>query len=247
MAYEKHDWECGEVVSEELLNHIERGISDMNESYVPTVWESGDIVTADKLNKIENGIANGCSCDGIAVDDIAMRTVSDAISGSASFIAPRAFESWGIVAASFPDATYIADEAFANCLQLTEVSFPNVMSIGQDAFISCSALTTASFPNASIIGITAFCSCTSLAEAYFSNATSISDAAFLHCHHLESLYLLGSSVVSIGMGVFFSTPMALSTYLGHFGSVYVPASLVDAYKSAQNWSALSSRITAYIE
>ena len=44
-----------------------------------------------------------------------------------------------------------------------------------------------------------------------------------------------------------STPMVNSTYTGSFGSIYVPASLVDSYKASANWSALSDRITAIIE
>jgi hypothetical protein len=38
--------------------------------------------------------------------------------------------------------------------------------------------------------------------------------------------------------------MSVSTLTGSFGSIYVPASLVDAYKSATNWATYANRITA---
>jgi hypothetical protein len=60
--------------------------------------------------------------------------------------------------------------------------------------------------------------------------------------------LYHSSVVTLsGAAVFTSTPMSNSTYTGEFGSIYVPASLVDAYKSATNWTTYANRITALPE
>jgi hypothetical protein len=41
--------------------------------------------------------------------------------------------------------------------------------------------------------------------------------------------------------------MSISTLTGTFGSIYVPASLVNAYKSAANWSFYADRITAIVD
>jgi hypothetical protein len=41
--------------------------------------------------------------------------------------------------------------------------------------------------------------------------------------------------------------MSDSTLTGAFGSIYVPASLVSAYKSATNWVTYADRITAIPE
>lgn len=57
MAYEKHDWVCGEVLNEAKMNNIERGLADMDETYVPTEWKCGDTITAEKMNKIEDELA----------------------------------------------------------------------------------------------------------------------------------------------------------------------------------------------
>lgn len=59
MAYTPNEWACGDTLTAEKLNNIERGISEMNGEYVPTEWQCGDTITAEKLNKIEQGVANG--------------------------------------------------------------------------------------------------------------------------------------------------------------------------------------------
>ncbi len=69
MAYERTTWECGDVVTAEKMNKIERGLADMDENYVPTEWECGDVITAEKMNKIESELAylsencGGGECD----------------------------------------------------------------------------------------------------------------------------------------------------------------------------------------
>ena len=55
-------------------------------------------------------------------------------------------------------------------------------------------------------------------------------------------------IVSLGnKNAFYNTPMSKSTYTGSFGSIYVPASLVNSYKTATNWSTYSARITSIPE
>ena len=44
--------------------------------------------------------------------------------------------------------------------------------------------------------------------------------------------------------VFTNTPMSNNTYLGRYGSIYVPSQMVSSYKAANNWSIYSDRITA---
>ena len=60
MAYEPTEWACGDVVTAEKMNKIERGVSEIMSEYVPTEWACGDTITAEKLNKLENGLAECC-------------------------------------------------------------------------------------------------------------------------------------------------------------------------------------------
>jgi len=51
------------------------------------------------------------------------------------------------------------------------------------------------------------------------------------------------------INAFGSTPISNYTTStgGVYGSIYVPASLVDSYKTATNWATYSNRITAIVE
>ncbi len=152
-----------------------------------------------------------------------------------------------LTTANFPNVTSIGSNAFNRCTSLTTANFPNVTSIGNYAFAYCSSLTTANFPNVISIGNGAFSYCTGLTTASFPTGQVFGNQCFYRCSYLESLYVLASSVATLGTSALMSTPMSLSSYLGYFGSIYVPASLVDTYKSATNWSAYSARITSYTE
>ena len=75
--------------------------------------------------------------------------------------------------------------------------------------------------------------------------STIGEGAFEYCQTLESVYLLSTSVCTISnSNIFFGTPIADSTYLGYYGSIYVPGSLVETYKAANNWSYFADRIVA---
>lgn len=150
-----------------------------------------------------------------------------------------------LVSVNFPMCTGIGATAFSACRSLTTVSFPSCVSINGNAFNNCILLTSVDFPMCESVGTSAFYNCSSLATVSLSVCKSISAGGFRGCSKLESLYLLNSSVTTMSTNVFQSTPMADSSYLGHFGSVFVPTSLVDSYKSATNWASISNRITAY--
>ena len=178
-----------------------------------------------------------------------------------TYIDEGAFDSCtNLTTVSFPACTYIAWAAFASCTSLTSVSFPACTYIDGWAFVDCTSLSTANFPVCSYIDNYAFNSCTSLTSVsfpvcteigyrafeYCTNLTSVSfpacayidTEAFAHCTSLTSLTLGGSTVCTLSGNAFLDTHSSLS--------IYVPASLVNAYKSATNWAAYSSRITAIV-
>ncbi len=146
----------------------------------------------------------------------------------------------------FGDVGTIRPEAFNRCSLLTEANFPACKIIGDAAFYACLRLTSVSFPACTTIGVNAFNNCTSLTEASFPACRTIGRGAFAGCTRLVSLTLGASSVVSLNNSdAFRSTPIAgYSTTAGMYGSIYVPASLVESYKTAAKWSLFSSRITA---
>lgn len=231
---------------------------------------------------------------GITADDVAMRTISGVVSGSASRILASAFWSCsGITAASFPNVTSIGSNAFAGCRTMSQLYCPNLQSTGASPFTECYALESVDFPYlnngtnsmfaklsslktaylsgfsanmngaffsgctnlvdvalpvASMIGMSAFAWCSKLSQITLPQVGLISASAFYSCKSLMTLNLLSTSVATLSnYNAFVNTPMSKSAYTGSFGSIYVPASLVDSYKSAPNWSYYSDRITSYVE
>lgn len=93
-----------------------------------------------------------------------------------------------------------------------------------------------------------FNSCYKLQEIYLPNVSFISQSAFCNCSKLSAIYLLSNSVVNLSnSNAFISSPMNYSSYLGTFGSIYIPESLYESYCSATNWVFWSSRFATMTE
>lgn len=151
-----------------------------------------------------------------------------------------------LTSVNLPTATSIDSYAFNFCPHLVNVSLPLVTTLARTVFGRCTSLTNIDLPSVTIIGSSAFSGCRNLETVKMSAASYIYVYAFTGCSKLTSLYLLSNSVCGLqGSNAFSSTAMLNSTYLGYYGSIYVPSSLVDAYKSATNWAYLADRITAY--
>lgn len=121
-----------------------------------------------------------------------------------------------------PMCTNVSDYAFQNCTKLSNVVLSNVSSVATDAFTTCTALSYISLPKIKFML-----------------------GAFHSCKNLESIYV-GTEMSSVCTlyysNTFDRTPMKDSSYLGYYGSIYVPASLADAYKTATNWAYFADRI-----
>lgn len=91
----------------------------------------------------------------------------------------------------------------------------------------------------STVGAYAFYNCTNLAKAELHVVTNVADYAFSECSGLDMLILRNSSMVTIGDYIF-----ANSAISGGTGYVYVPAALVDTYKSNSIWSTYATQIRA---
>ena len=154
-----------------------------------------------------------------------------------------AFNSCSALAATnFPNCTSIGNYAFQCCSVLTMASFPSCTTIGAYAFSSCYSLSSINFPKCTSIGANAFNTCSALTVVSLPNCTYLNQYVFRSCINLSSFYFMGSSIPSITNYTFNYTTLSFSSYLGYFGSIYVPASLLASYKTAQYWSQYSSRM-----
>lgn len=158
--------------------------------------------------------------------------------------------------------------AFSNCINLEEFYGPNLVSIGNQAFYNCAKLRILSVPNCTYCYGPFDLNMSSLKELdlpklssvhYLSNyyierirlgstKLSFGGYCFRYCSRLTRLELPNiQTVPNFGTAMFSGTAMENSTWAGKFGSIYVPASLVDAMKTAPSWSTFADRITAFEE
>lgn len=122
---------------------------------------------------------------------------------------------------------------------LKEVKIPNAIEIGASAFMNCSGITSFNAPNLLSIGSYAFTGCFGLTELSFNKIEFIGSAAFNNTY-ISKLTILTDKVCKVASN-YFVFPYSLYNR----GQIFVPSSLVDAYKVAYGWSSMSSRIFPY--
>ena len=163
-------------------------------------------------------IPNGVTSIGQYTFNYCYSLASITIPDSVTSIGQSAFSScYSIALITIPDGiTSIANKAFSNCYSLASITIPDsVTSIGQYAFSNCYSIASITIPD----GITnienyAFNNCYSVAFYDFSNYTSVPTL---------------------------SNTNAFSSIAADC-QIRVPASLVDAWKAATNWSNYVSHI-----
>lgn len=138
---------------------------------------------------------------------------------------------------NLPMCERIENEVFKRCYSLSAIDLPICSYIGSWAFEDCSSLKIANLPECSYIGIVAFNRCKSLSEVNLPKCESIGENMFNSCFSLQE--------ITVGTGI--DTVCVLKASNAFKGcsaltSIYVPASLVDSYKTATNWTYFSDKI-----
>ena len=170
---------------------------------------------------------------------------------------------YSLISITIPNSiTSIEESTFNTCSSLSSITIPNsVTSIGNSAFYSCSSLSSITIPNSvTSIGASAFNGCYSLSPITIPNSvTSILQQAFSRCFSLSSI-TIPDSVTSIASSVFYTcSSVAFYDFSNHTSvptlsntnafkniavdcQIRVPASLVDTWKAATNWSTYADHI-----
>ena len=132
----------------------------------------------------------------------------------------------------------VGDYVFRGCSALTEVNLPKVTTVGTYAFHGCSALTEVNLPKVTTVGTSAFGSCSALEAVDLPELTFVSASAFAGCTKLRTIVLRGSTLCTLAnSNILNNTPLGMT---GEGGTVYVPAALVESYKTATGWKTLYS-------
>ena len=132
----------------------------------------------------------------------------------------------------------ISADAFNGCRSLSQINLPLCNYLGAGTFDGCSSLSSVSLPVCMDVRGSAFANCTSLSHIELPVCKSIGAMTFFNCSLLSRITIGYSDICSLTDSDAFSGTKITSSK----GSIYVPASLVNSYKKATNWSYFSSRI-----
>lgn len=190
---------------------------------------------------------------------------SIAIPSDVTSVSANAYQDcYALTSITIPNGvTSIGAYAFSGCYALTSVTIPSgVTSIGTYAFQNCQSLASVNVPSGiTSVSTNAFRNCYSLTSITIpSGVTSVSANAYQNCRSLASV-TVPSGITSIGASAFSgcygmaeyhflrTTPPTLSN-VNAFSSIqsdcviYVPYSadhsVLNAYKTASNWSTYAS-------
>ncbi len=141
------------------------------------------------------------------------------------------------------NAESVGYQAFSDCYELEIIDLPNVTTVADFAFTGC-GVTAINLPNCtSLEGEMCFAYCTSLERIDLPKVETIGFAAFEGCEMLTSVTLrTGKVCIAVDSDAFTDTPISSGE-----GYIYVPADLVDSYKTATNWSKYAAQIKAIEE
>ena len=146
---------------------------------------------------------------------------------------------------SMPEATDIQHNCFLDCWKLTSIYFPKLIRLEYNAFRNCSSLTEfvsgESFN--SRVDNSTFEGCKSLTKAEFKHINNQGFGSYsLACANLITLIIRNTDAVPpISSTIFGAKTTKMNKGEGY---IYVPASMVDAYKAATNWSSFADQIRA---
>ena len=182
------------------------------------------------VTRIENNAFAGC-----------MSLASITIPNGVTNIGLSAFHScYTLASITIPNrARYIGDSVFTQCYTLTSITIPNgARYIGDSVFTQCYTLTSITIPNGvTNIKASAFKRCMSLASITIPNGvTNIRDSVFQRCTSLAFYDFTAYTTVPTlaNVNAFSGIPADCQ--------IRVPASLVDAWKAATNWSTYADHI-----
>ena len=146
---------------------------------------------------------------------------------------------------SLPNCITIGSSAFTDCYNLSKgglsfVSLPKCKSVYFEAFYYCRSIYYADLPVCTHIGSYAFTQADKMSYVNIPQCNRIRSYVFQNCTKLKTISLSQvTSVTKLDNSNAFYNCKSLT-------SIYVPMSLVDAFKSATNWTYFSSKIVPWV-
>ena len=196
-------------------------------------------VYQNSVQKIE--IGNGITNIGASAFDSCYSLASITIPDSLTNIGASAFNyCYSLASITIPDSlTNIGASAFNYCYSLASITIPDSLTnIGDSAFSSCISIASITIPDGvTSIGTSTFGFCNSLASITIpGGVTSIGDSAFRSCGSIAFYDFTACTTVPTLANTNAFTGIAADC------QIRVPAALVNAWKTATNWSTYADHI-----
>ena len=212
----------------------------------------GYIVPSGELKVTENGTHDVTEYASVNVnvptsgdtsieDGIVARTLTEYSNDRVTAVGAYVFHSCTqLTKVNLPKVTSLGISTFNSCTALTSVEMPLLKSVVTQTFYGCASLETFSMPSLTTVGAQAVRNCKKLARVELNSATSIAALSFDSCSALATLIVRTAKICTLA-----NTSALTGTLIaGGSGYIYVPATLVDSYKAATNWSTYANQIRA---
>ena len=227
-----------------------------------TITENG---THDVTNYASATVNVASSEDTSVMSDFIQNKLTSYSDDTVTTLCSYAFSSRSaLTSVSFPNVTTINTYAFSGCTNLSSINFPNAVSalgssfnntaipniylpkvktIGTYTFANTSKNITINLPALTIVQSNSFRANTGVTTIDLGACTNIYASGFYNTSGLQALIIRTASVVTLAnTNAFTGSSIASGT-----GYIYVPADLVDSYKSASNWSTYADQIKSISE
>lgn len=195
-------------------------------------------VIAAALAGIEGG--SGSGTDTSILESLILGSVTN-FSSDTTFIKSNIFQNSQLETASFPNLKSLFKYVFMDCESLTAIDLPSVTEADDEGyqFSGCVSLVNVTLPKLVNVATCMFRNCSSLEVIDLPSVGMINDGSFAGADSLTAVILRSLTVVTLADAYFSETPIGAGT-----AYVYVPAFLVDKYKTDENWSTYADQIRA---
>jgi hypothetical protein len=187
------------------------------------------------------GYSNGLSVAQTVEDGIVNRTFSGHyFNDRLTNVGANAFYQVPAKSYNLPNVESVSANGFWNSSKATDILLPKAKTLNSTSLGYCYALKNVDLASCENLNGDVFRNCNSLAKLHFPSIKSIGANCFIGASSLATLVLSADAVCTLeNTNAFTNTPIANGT-----GYIYVPAALVDTYKTAANWSTHASQIRA---
>lgn len=199
-----------------------------------------------------------------SIPESPVKFIGGTLTGSATQIGSEIYDDLGItkddiISVSLPNCVSVGSYAFQSCNSLQTVDLPVCEYVGYCAFDYCKSIQSINISNCKVIDYAGFGNlnvlksisiplCESIGTYGLNNCYALTSISLPLCSYIGNMGFYGCSSLSVAyIGTELDTVCVLNTVAAlqncpALTSIYVPASLVESYKTATNWTYYSDKI-----